>query len=94
MARKQGNDALETYHLMADTVGGVPNLRGKDNLFQGIAVGISVVIGASIGALVAGKWWVGAIFGTLIALVVSGFISGFVLMILGWIRAARYKRNS
>ena len=88
------NEAMDTYQLMADTVGGVPNLRGKDNLYQGIAIAVSVVIGAGVGAAIAGTWWIGAMFGTLIALIVSVFVSGSVLMVLGWIRAARYKRKS
>lgn len=87
------SDAMAEYHLVAETVGGMPSLRVKDNLYQTIAIAISVVIGAGVGALIANVWWVGALFGTLIALVVSVFISGTVLMVLGWVRAAQFKRS-
>lgn len=87
-----GKDPMAEYHLVTDTIGGL-NLRGKDNLYQTIAILVSVAIGASIGALIAGKWWVGVLFGTFIALVISVFVSGIVLMVLGWVRAARYSKE-
>lgn len=36
---QSGTDgAMAEYYLIADTIGGVPNLRGKDNLYQTIAI--------------------------------------------------------
>ncbi len=78
-----GTDNMEAYHTIADTVGGVPNLRGKDNAFQIIFVAISIAIGGGIGALT-----FGALTGGVIGLFGGTLLSGLVLMIKGWLRAA------
>lgn len=91
--QSETDGTMAEYHLIADTIGGVPNLRGKDNLYQTIAIVVCVVIGAAIGAAIAGEWWIGAVFGTLIALIVSVFVSGSILMVLGWVRASKYKKS-
>jgi len=90
-----GNDNMEAYHTIADTVGGVPNLRGKDNAFQAIFVALSIAIGGGIGALLvlAGvgggvDWTIGALIGGIAGLFGGTLLSGLVLMIKGWIRAA------
>ncbi len=84
---RQGDDPLADYHRVADTIGGLPNLRLKDNLYQ--AAFIFAVTGAAafVGFFISGMG--GLIIGSLAGLVGSAFISGVVLMVLGFIRAAR-----
>lgn len=84
---KKKDEALETYHKVADTVGLVPNVRGKDNLIQGAVVGIGTIITTVVGWFMDGGQ--GAGIGALIGLVGFGLLSGLVLMVLGWIRAAK-----
>src|SRR5262245_11946488 len=94
-APSQGNSGMETYHTIADTVGGVPNLRGKDNLFQAIFVGASIIVCGGVGmavvaaGLVPGNLWVGLGVGVFAGLVLGTFLSGFALMIVGWIRTTK-----
>ena len=87
-----GTDNMEAYHTIADTVGGVPNLRGKDNAFQAVFVAVSIAIGGGIGALLAlaggGDWTIGALIGGVIGLFGGTLLSGLVLMVKGWLRAA------
>jgi hypothetical protein len=84
-----------SYDTIADVVGGVPNLRGKDNAFQGLFAAGGVLLGAAAGiiaVLVAVKdvaWWVGAAVGGVAGLILGVFISGLVLMIKGWLRAMK-----
>jgi hypothetical protein len=92
-------DSLEAYHTIADTVGGVPNLRGKDNAFQAIFVSISIAIGGGIGALLvlAGvgggvDWTIGALIGGIAGLFGGTLLSGLVLMVMGWVRASSRKK--
>lgn len=73
--------------LMADTVGLVPSMRMKDNVRQGIVVGICVLIGTPIGFFLWGGY--GALIGALGGLVAGGLGSGTVLMIQGLKRASR-----
>jgi hypothetical protein len=79
-----GSDSA-SYHEFADKVGLVPNVRKKDNLYQGIAV----VAGLALGAL-AGSWWKGsteaALLGALVGLVGATLVSGLVLLVVGWKR--------
>lgn len=42
-----GADA--TYNLLADKIGGVPNIRKKDNLYQAAAIGVFLIVGAVVG---------------------------------------------
>lgn len=75
------------YNVVADKVGLVPNIRGKDNLYQAIAVAVCIVLGALLGLLldadsVATRLGLGALAG----LIVGGFGSGLVLMIFGLVR--------
>ena len=79
-------DALETYNTVAETIAG-PSLRWKDNLFQGLFVIGGLVVGIGIGALIA--YPIGAYIGGVIGLVGATLTSGIVLMVLGWIRAAK-----
>lgn len=83
-------DDLESYHKVADTIGGVPSLRVTDYLIQGTAAVVGLVIGALVGLILApmNKWHVGtAVFlGGFGGLVAGVFVAGLVLMVLGWVR--------
>ena len=88
-----GNNAQ--YNRFADRVGLVPNLRKKDNLYQGIFILAFVVVGMTVGWL-----WDGAVirdivgdsvpvrifFGALVGLVVGVLLSGFFILVLGFSR--------
>jgi len=84
---------LDAYHTVAETVGFVPNIRLKDNIVQTVSVGMGLVGGAGAGAVIAavrgGEFWLGATVGGVLGLIAATFLSGLVLMVLGWIRAAR-----
>ena len=78
-------DAGAAYNIMADKIGGVPNIREKDNLYQAGAIGVFTVIGAIIGWF-AGAWPEGILLGTVGGLIVGVLLSGTVLMVIGLIR--------
>ena len=45
------------YDGFADKVGLVPNVRAKDNLFQGVFVAVTTILGAAVlGCSVDGRW--------------------------------------
>jgi len=81
--------AGKSYDYYADKIGGVPNIRKRDNLFQGVFVLISGGVGATVG-----NWVVpssdnpmqGLLTGLIAGLVVGVVLSGIVLMVLGMIR--------
>lgn len=82
---KSSASGSPSYDQFADKVGLVPNVRKKDNLYQGIAV----VSGLFIGALVGWLWkrsFEAALLGALIGLVTATLVSGIVLLVLGWTR--------
>jgi hypothetical protein len=85
--RKQ-DDVEKAYEIVADVVGGVPSLRWKDNLIQGLSILGSVILGMAVGWLIAGEWW-GLLVGAFCGLLGGMLLSGIVLMILGWVRTAR-----
>ena len=74
-----------TYNLLADKIGGVPNVRKKDNVFQAVAIGVFLLIGLLVGAL-AGGVPEGLMIGGIVGLLSGTLISGFVLMIIGLCR--------
>lgn len=82
-------DDLRTYHTVAETIGGVPSIRWKDSLFQGIFV----VFGAAIGGIVGHTRsdTVGLILGIVAGLIASVILSGLFLMVLGLVRASKPK---
>ncbi|MFW6164344.1 MAG: hypothetical protein ACODAJ_16365 [Planctomycetota bacterium] len=89
-----GSDGFEVYESVAETVGGVPSLRLGDNVVQAVIV----VLGTAVGALVGLAWLArfqtlgkieGVLLGALGGLIASVLISGIVLMVIGWVRAAR-----
>jgi VIT1/CCC1 family predicted Fe2+/Mn2+ transporter len=85
---KQRSDVENAYEIVADVVGGVPSLRWKDNLIQGLAILGSVILGAIIGLAIVREFW-GALTGALAGLIAGLILSGMVLMVLGWVRTAR-----
>jgi hypothetical protein len=82
---------LERYHLVADTVGLVPNIRRRDNLIQAAVVGGGTLPCIAVGALLNGVE--GALTGALAGLIVFGIGSGLVLMVVGLIRASKRGRG-
>jgi VIT1/CCC1 family predicted Fe2+/Mn2+ transporter len=83
------NSGLETYNAIAETVGGMPSLRIKDNVIQAIVIGVTTAIAVAIGGIAGGT--AGALVAALVGLVLSTLLSGTVLMILGWVRV--FKKN-
>lgn len=86
-AEKQKDDAFESYQTIAETVGGIPSIRKKDNLYQGLAILGTTLVGVVIGLFSDSKH-LALPFG-LLGAIVGLLVSGIVLMVLGWIRAAR-----
>ena len=63
----------------------------KDNTIQAIVVIGCTLLGAGIGWP---KWgMLGAIAGGAVAMIASAFVSGLVLMVLGWVRASKSNRR-
>lgn len=73
------------YNLVADKIGGVPNVRKKDNLYQALAIVVFVIIGLVVGWAIGG-WPQGPLLGALGGLIAGTLISGAVLMVLGLLR--------
>jgi hypothetical protein len=73
------------YNLVADKIGFVPNIRGKDNLFQAICVAAFVAIGAVVGGVIGG-WPMGILSGALIGIIAGVLCSGVALMVVGLVR--------
>lgn len=70
----------EEYNEITDLVFG-PNLRWKDNVVQGIAIFVCLLLGAAIGAAVVPERVPGALAGGFVGMVVGLLGSGAVLMI-------------
>jgi hypothetical protein len=71
--------------VLADKVGGVPNLRRKDNIYQGVAIGVFVIVGLVVGAVL-GEWPQGVLLGGLAGLIGGTLISGTALTVIGLFR--------
>lgn len=90
-------DPLEQYHAVAETVGFVPNLRPKDNLWQAVSAAAGAILGALLGLILMpifvrdGSPLIGALVGGVLGLIAGVFVSGLVIMVLGWVRQARRK---
>jgi hypothetical protein len=82
----------QAYNLVTDTVGG-PNVRLKDNLYQGLAILVCLALGAGIGFLVTTDGVMGALLGGLIGVVAGLFGSGIFLMIYRTVMHARGKHD-
>ena len=79
------DEGKKVYNLFADKIGGAPNLRLKDNLYQAVAIIVCVCIGGSIGWVRGGS--PGAVVaGVAAGLVIGLLLSGFVLAIIGLVR--------
>ena len=88
---ERSSDAFETYHNIAETLGGLPTVRKKDNLIQGLAILLSTTLGIIIGWISHGT--TGAIGLGLGGMILGLVLSGLTLMILGWVRLGkRHKR--
>lgn len=90
MISNQPPRGAEEYQTVAETVGGL-SLRAMDNIVQACAIIGTTIVGAIIGFFVHDA--IGAVIGGVIGMVVSTVVSGVVLMILGWVRAARRKQR-
>src|SRR5262245_13678915 len=87
--------AQAQYNRIADKVGLLPNVRKKDNLYQGICVLACAVVGlvlgwfwdgAAIRDFVGDAWPVRMVIGALVGLVAGALLSGVVLLVLGLLR--------
>ncbi|QIF05833.1 hypothetical protein [Roseimicrobium sp. ORNL1] len=79
------NENVEAYNFIADKIGGLPNVRKKDNLYQAIAIGAFVAVGSLIG-LWKGGWPGGFIAGAVVGMVAGLLLSGAVLAVIGLVR--------
>ena len=79
----------ETYNVVTDTITG-PNIRLKDNLFQGLAIVACLLLGGLIGCFAVEDRIPGALVGAFIGTVVGLFGSGLFLMIF---RAVKHVRG-
>ena len=75
----------DIYNIISDVGIGV-NVRRRDNLLQLAAIGISLVLGVIIGALVTYDRITGAVVGGFCGILVGLFGSGIFLMIYRFIR--------
>jgi hypothetical protein len=84
----------QSYNLASDTLVGV-NVRGKDNIYQGIAILACLAIGALIGTFVvdAKIRLIGAGAGAFIGMIVGLFGSGIFLMIYRAVQHFRGKHD-
>jgi hypothetical protein len=89
---KQPLTGRQAYNLVTDTVGG-PNVRLNDNLYQGLAILVCLVLGSGIGFLATTDHMMGALLGGLIGLLVGLFGSGIFLMIYRAVMHARGKHD-
>jgi hypothetical protein len=92
----------ETWNIVTDTVAG-PNVRARDNLYQALVIGVCLLIGAVVGAVialiyladpqnefgVAGRAGIGATLGGLLGLIVGVIGSGGFLAVYRLIRHVR-----
>lgn len=83
----QRAEAYSDYQRVADTVGMVPNVRLKDNLYQLIAGAIGAVVGAFFGFALGGT--AGVVIGGLAGFVVVALFWGIGLGIVGAIRGVK-----
>ena len=81
-AMPSSRGADPTYNFLADKIGGVPNVRKKDNLYQAAAIGVFLIVGAVVGWFL-GEWPQGVLLGGLAGLIAGTLISGAVLTVIG-----------
>ncbi len=78
----------QAYNAFTDTVAG-PNVRLKDNLYQGIAIVVCLFLGVGIGYAFSKDHVTGVIAGGFIGLLVGLFGSGIFLMIYRAVKHAK-----
>ncbi len=66
--------------VVMDVLAG-PNLRWKDNLIQGVAILVSTIIGAVVGAALVDERLGGLLVRAFAGLVIGLFVSGIILMV-------------
>lgn len=88
----EGISARQAYNIVADTVGG-PNLRLKDNLYQGLAILGFAILGGVIGLGLADEPLAGLIVGAIIGMVAGLFASGLFLMLYRSVRHLRGRHD-
>ena len=81
-ATASGREGHAIYNILADKIGGVPNVRRKDNFYQAVTVGVFLIVGVIVGWAVGG-WPEGVLLGVLGGLIAGILISGVILMIVG-----------
>jgi hypothetical protein len=83
----------EAYNAVTDTVTG-PNVRLKDNLYQGIAIVVFAILGAPIGYFLLPSGELGPVFGIAVGAFL-GLITGLLLSgaIIGIFRAIQHARG-
>jgi hypothetical protein len=82
----------QIYNLVTNTLAG-PNIRPKDNLYQGLAILICLGLGALIGYLTVTGQPTGALVGGFLGLLVGLLGSGFFLMVYRAVQHARGKHD-
>lgn len=89
---------LDEYNKVAETVGLMPSLRARDHLYQGLSAmggaigGFLAGVGLSLTGVLSVAWVYGGLIGAMLGLIGGVFVSGFALMIAGFVRARRGKR--
>jgi hypothetical protein len=73
------------YERIADKVGFVPNVRKKDNLYQGLSILGTILVGMLLGYILMGES-MGLLLGGLAGAILGLLVSGVVLMIVGLMR--------
>jgi hypothetical protein len=82
----------QVYNLVTDTVTG-PNVRLRDNAYQGIAILACLILGAGTGLLAINDRFTGVLFGGFIGVLVGLFGSGIFLMIYRAVKHIRKKHD-
>ncbi len=88
----QSMTGRQAYNLVTDIVGG-PNVRPKDNLYQGLAILVCLLLGAGIGSLAMAERLTGALLGGFIGLLAGLLGSGIFLMIYRAVKHAQGKHD-
>jgi hypothetical protein len=86
--QRKSTTGRQAYNVVTDTISG-PNVRLKDNLFQGITILVCLLLGAGIGFLVMTDGLAGFLLGGFVGLLVGLFGSGIFLMIYRAVKHAR-----
>ena len=82
------SESFEKYQELAETVGMVPSLRVKDNAIQGVVTLVFALMGAIAGYIIIGTG--SGVLACAAGGLISGvFLSGLVLMILGFTRKSK-----